>query len=212
MAFQSPRHYINANPERQDQQDTVGKRPNVQIQVPRIQENQTLCQSRGSVNNQGHFSQSQNGMMQDEPYSKPPRNQTQTGTLPHTQNTAVANGHAYATAHTPPEITYPPIDYQLLLLSLAEDYLAAAHGGGSIVALLQREGQLDEYYKLVSTGLGCLEAVLKNFRMQPNLEAMTRLRYASILFQETENFMEAEEALSKGIALSDRVSVKLDFF
>ena len=60
--------------------------------------------------------------------------------------------------------------------------------------------------------------------MQPNLEAMTRLRYASILFQETENFMEAEEALSKGvfsllggpkssianywkISLSDRVSV-----
>lgn len=57
---------------------------------------------------------------------------------------------------------------------------------------------------------------------------MTRLRYASILFQETENFMEAEEALSKGvfflgglksstanlckITLSDRVSVKLEFF
>ena len=26
-----------------------------------------------------------------------------------------------------------------------------------------------------------------------------RLRYASVLFQETENFMEAEETLSKGV-------------
>ena len=179
MAFQSPRHYINANSERQDQQITVGKRQNVQIQVPRIQENQTLCQCRGSANNQGNFSQGQNGMMQDEPPSRPPRNQSQTGTLPHTQTTAIANSQAYATAHTPPQFTYPPIDYQLLLLSLAEDYLAAAHGGGSLAALLQRETQLDEYYKLVSTGLGCLEAVLKVdglFGHSSHGEKLNRLR------------------------------------
>ena len=31
-----------------------------------------------------------------------------------------------------------------------------------------------------------------------------RLRYASVLFQETENFMEAEETLSKGVCKSIR--------
>ena len=55
----------------------------------------------------------------------------------------------------------PPIDYQLLLLSLAEDYFAAAHGGGSMLALLQRQPDIMEYQRLVATGLSCLEASLK---------------------------------------------------
>ncbi len=55
----------------------------------------------------------------------------------------------------------PPLDYQLLLLSLAEDYLAAAHSEGSMVALLCREMEMQRYYKLIATGLGCLEVVLK---------------------------------------------------
>ena len=55
----------------------------------------------------------------------------------------------------------PPLDYQMLLLSLAEDYFAAAHGDGSMIALLRREMEVQRYYKLIATGLGCLEAVLK---------------------------------------------------
>ncbi len=55
----------------------------------------------------------------------------------------------------------PPVDYQLLLLSLAEDYFAAAHGEGSLVALRRRHSDTQAYYKLIATGLGCLEAVLK---------------------------------------------------
>lgn len=55
----------------------------------------------------------------------------------------------------------PPLDYQVLLLSLAEEYLAAAHGQGTLIALAQREMEMEQYYKLVATGLGCLEAVLK---------------------------------------------------
>lgn len=53
------------------------------------------------------------------------------------------------------------VDYQLLLLSLAEDYFAAAHGEGSLVALRRRHSDTQAYYKLIATGLGCLEAVLK---------------------------------------------------
>ena len=55
----------------------------------------------------------------------------------------------------------PPIDYQVLLLSLADEYLNAAHSHGTMVALQRREMDLEEYYKLLATGLGCLEAVLK---------------------------------------------------
>ncbi|KAM0101087.1 hypothetical protein ACP6JE_004243 [Aspergillus fumigatus] len=98
--------------------------------------------------------------------------------------------------------TKPPIDYQVLLLSLADEYLKAAYGQGTMVALSRREMEIEEYYKLVATGLGCLEAVLKNWRLQPRMEALVRLRYARILFEETENDLEAETALSKGHLLA----------
>ncbi|KAM0107429.1 hypothetical protein ACP6JB_006890 [Aspergillus fumigatus] len=71
--------------------------------------------------------------------------------------------------------TKPPIDYQVLLLSLADEYLKAAYGQGTMVALSRREMEIEEYYKLVATGLGCLEAVLKNWRLQPRMEALIDL-------------------------------------
>lgn len=55
----------------------------------------------------------------------------------------------------------PPIDYQVLLLSLADDYINAAHGYGTMAALSRGEMDVEEYYKLLATGLGCLEAVIK---------------------------------------------------
>ncbi|KAL8802892.1 MAG: hypothetical protein Q9182_003508 [Xanthomendoza sp. 2 TL-2023] len=98
----------------------------------------------------------------------------------------------------------PPIDYQLLLLSLAEDYLAAAHGQGSLRALAEREFEMQQYYKLVVTALSCLEVVLKRFKLEPTVEAAVRLRYASVLYDETQNMREAEQTLSEGIKLCDR--------
>ena len=53
------------------------------------------------------------------------------------------------------------IDYQNLLLSLAEEYFAAAHGSETLDAIFRREMDMQSYYKLIETGLGCLEAVLK---------------------------------------------------
>lgn len=55
----------------------------------------------------------------------------------------------------------PLLDYRFLLLSLAEDYLAAAHSQGSLAASARRVTEMQNYYKLIATGLGCLEAVLK---------------------------------------------------
>ena len=60
-----------------------------------------------------------------------------------------------------PAPQFPPLDYQLLLLSLAEDYFTAAHDESSMVALGRRQSDIQAYYKLVANGLGCLEAVLK---------------------------------------------------
>ena len=59
------------------------------------------------------------------------------------------------------KVSEPPLDYQVLLLSLAEEYFNAAHGQGSLVVLAQRGMEMESYYKLVATGLGCLETVLK---------------------------------------------------
>lgn len=61
--------------------------------------------------------------------------------------------------------TKPPVDYQVLLLSLADEYLNAAHRHGTKTALVTSQADVEEYYKLVSTGLGCLEAVLKVSRV-----------------------------------------------
>lgn len=97
----------------------------------------------------------------------------------------------------------PPVDYQMLLISLADEYFTAAHARGPVTALAQQQAEIHTYYKLVATGLGCLEAVLKHFRLQPLTEVKVRLRYAMVLYEETDNSFQAEEALSKGVAICE---------
>lgn len=63
---------------------------------------------------------------------------------------------------------------------------------------------MDEYYKLIATGLGCLEAALALNKLPPRAEANVRLRYATILSEETDNLTEAEVALTKGIAVCEK--------
>ena len=65
---------------------------------------------------------------------------------------------------------------------------------------------VEEYHKLIATGLGCLETALGCNRLAPRVEARLQLRYANILCEETTNIMEAETALTKGIALCEKVS------
>lgn len=63
---------------------------------------------------------------------------------------------------------------------------------------------MDEYYKLIATGLGCLDAALSLNKLPPRTEANIRLRYATILSEETHNLMEAETALTKGITVCEK--------
>lgn len=99
--------------------------------------------------------------------------------------------------------TSPNVDQQLLL-ALADEYLEAAHSNTMLEALSRGEAQLDDYYKLVSTALGCMETVLKKYRLTPIKEANLRLTYARTLYEETDNDLEAETALGKGIDLCER--------
>lgn len=55
----------------------------------------------------------------------------------------------------------PVVDQQILLLALAEEYLDAAHRMGSMAASQRRDADLQRYYKLIATGLGCLECLLQ---------------------------------------------------
>jgi hypothetical protein len=108
----------------------------------------------------------------------------------------------------PPPVT---LDRSTLLMSLAEEYFDAAHKLAPAVSTEMTAANVDEYEKLVATGLGCLDTALKHVKLTPRVEANIRLRYAGVLYEETENFMEAETALSKGIALCERVPLHFPY-
>lgn len=98
-----------------------------------------------------------------------------------------------------------PVDKAKLLTALAEEYFDAAHELAGAAAFSMTVTHIEAYESLIATGLGCLDTALKHVRLQPRDEAIMRLRYAGVLFEETENSMEAETALGKGIALCERV-------
>jgi len=99
----------------------------------------------------------------------------------------------YQDVLTKPELPEP--EYATLLCALADDYLAMARKLPEVT---------DEYHELVALALGCLESALGNLKLQPLREAQASLRYAQLLYEETENFDEAETQLTKAIELCER--------
>lgn len=106
----------------------------------------------------------------------------------------------------------PHQDTNSLLVCVAEDMFSAARKGVLHVADSLDSQAVQEYQKLMATGLGCLELVLNSNRLAPRLEARLQLRYASVLCEETNNIMEAETALAKGMALCDKVRSVLTLY
>jgi len=94
-----------------------------------------------------------------------------------------------------------------VLLHVAEDCFSKANLAGQDMARSMTTEEVMEHHKLVATGLGCLEVAMKSNKLPPRLEARLCLRYASILVEETTNIMEAETALTRGIAVCDKVSM-----
>lgn len=105
-----------------------------------------------------------------------------------------------------PPTPSPDVDYQSVLLSLSEEYVTAAHGmSAHLCSPDATEEELSRYHKLIATALGCLESVILNYRpTDARKEARVRLRFASLLFEETEDTVATEESLSKGIAFCER--------
>ena len=179
MAYQDSRQYINAYSQRQERQAPLHRNPNIIVQIPKAPINDFQKSNHAAYgSNQGHavpnapnsgssniamYSRSSN--IRQAPQHNlavipPPYrlDSTTSQTISNVKNIPLA---APAPAASLASASLPPIDYQLLLLSLAEDYLAAAHEQGSLVALHQRKDELSQYYKLIATSLGCLETVLK---------------------------------------------------
>lgn len=96
-----------------------------------------------------------------------------------------------------------------LLLCVAEDCFSKARASVTEVGRSADAHVANEYHKLIATGLGCLEVAMQSNKLRPRLEARLRLRYAGILVEETVNTMEAETALTKGIALCEKVFITL---
>lgn len=92
------------------------------------------------------------------------------------------------------------------MLALSDEYISAAYSMSAALSTAEvDEEQLDHYHSLLATGMGCLETVLKNYRIpDARKEARIRLRFASLLFEETDNNLEAEECLSKGTTSCER--------
>ena len=79
----------------------------------------------------------------------------------------------------------------------------------SLLARERRDADIRQYHKLMSTAMACMDTVLRDFNMPPRDEAKLRLRYASLMIEETD--VEAtdvssriEEILSKQISLCGR--------
>lgn len=117
---------------------------------------------------------------------------------------SVASGTARSPSLTP-STHHQPVDSVALLCGIAEDCFSKASASVQMVSESMDASVVNEYHKLVATGLGCLEAAMQNSKIPPRLDARIRLRYASILSEETENYMEAESVLVKGISLCDKV-------
>ncbi|KAI0403636.1 cohesin loading factor-domain-containing protein [Xylaria palmicola] len=98
----------------------------------------------------------------------------------------------------------PHQDTTALLICMAEEFFAKARVGVRDVAATLDEKSVHDYQKLIATGLACLEVAIGGNKLAPRLEALARLRYANILCAETNNVMEAETALTKGITLCER--------
>lgn len=91
-----------------------------------------------------------------------------------------------------------------MLLSAADEYIAAARNMSAIIVRDKKDADIQRYQQLMATAMGCMDTVLKDFNLQPRDEAKLRLRYASLLIEETNNATDIEEILSKQISLCGR--------
>ena len=99
------------------------------------------------------------------------------------------------------------VDYGVLLLVLADQYISAARKIAPLIAHNQEGVDIAKYHELVSASLRCLECCLRhpNFSHRPpRQEAALQLKYACLLFEETVDYGDIEELLSKSMLFCER--------
>lgn len=116
---------------------------------------------------------------------------------------ALSTNSPSITKRSPAPKSRPPNTIPLMV-AIAEECLERARSSVHDVAMSLDSEIVDEYQRLIATTLSCLEAAMQNSKLAPREEARLRMRYAAILQEETENLMEAETALGKGITLCDK--------
>lgn len=162
MSSYNSQQFYGANGIQPQPRGQVYPRPGVQVQIPRYPSDGAHQANLLSVNH--NRQNAPNQYVQHPQYASPQHGflQAQMRAMPRTPNSAVTNGFTHLAANSmPPAMTEVPVDYQMLVISMAEDYFAAAFGNGSAQELKKRETQTDVYYKLLATGLGCLEVALR---------------------------------------------------
>lgn len=148
----------------------------------------------------------------DQPMPEPPKPEAQARikTSPHSSVSNSPSITARSPSITKRSLAVPPksrpVNTVPLMAAVSEECLEKARSMSHDVAMTLDPEAVTEYQKLIATGLSCLEALLQNSRLTPREEARIRLRYATVLHEETDNMMEAETALTKGISLCDKVS------
>lgn len=78
-----------------------------------------------------------------------------------TATSVVTNGHY--PEHAPASLAkqLQPVTYQHLLLSLADEYFSAAYDSLPEDTVFSREQNVGQHYKLIATGLACLDVALR---------------------------------------------------
>ncbi|KAF2155872.1 hypothetical protein K461DRAFT_290851 [Myriangium duriaei CBS 260.36] len=101
------------------------------------------------------------------------------------------------------------VDYQQLLLSLADQYISAARSMSSDLTRSRLSTDLSKYHELMTSGLTCLDSAVNNWKISdPRGEAHLRLQYATLLLEETDNDDTALAVLSKGITVCERSKLR----
>lgn len=201
QSYQQPQYYApQRQPQTQPSIEVVipSRPPPVQYQQPNVQHSYQYDSGFPSQASQyqqmyqqvPQYDGTMNGYA---PAVQQPQRPVQNGVSePHIPRAVPAHVPSPAPPATP---ATPRRDYAQILLVLAEEYIEASK---------RVTVESEEYFKLISLGLGCIESVLKNFQLPPLREAQVSLAYAQILDETTENYDEAEKALTKAIELCER--------
>lgn len=110
-------------------------------------------------------------------------------------------------AHHVSQQIQQPLDHKVLFLSLAEEYINAAHELAPRIATDSQAEDRHQYFQLMTTGLSCIEATLKNVRLPLREEASLSLQYATLLHTETQNSRHLDEILSRQILKTDQARI-----